>query len=50
MVQVNKNETLNWEGTGMEILISICLGVWIMISGIVCYMYMKNDKKREEKQ
>jgi len=32
----------------MEIVISICLGVWIMISGVVCYIYMKNDKKREE--
>lgn len=32
----------------MEIVISICLGVWIMISGIVCYVYVRNDKKREE--
>lgn len=34
----------------MEAVIAICLGVWIMLSGIICLLYMKNDKKREENE
>ena len=31
----------------MEIAISIGLGIWVMIAGIVRYIHMKNDDKRE---
>ncbi len=34
----------------MEIVISISLGVWVMLSGILSYIYMKNDDKRENKK
>ncbi len=34
----------------MEIVISIALGIWVMLSGILSYMYMKNDDKRESKK
>jgi|GEM_PF-6527486 len=34
----------------MEVLISILLGVWIAVSGVVCYRYMKNDKERENNE
>lgn len=30
----------------MECIISIMLGLWIILSGVVCYVYMKNDNKR----
>ena len=32
----------------MELVISICLGIWIALSGIVCYFYYKNDEERGE--
>jgi len=32
----------------MEIIISVALGIWVMLSGIISYLYMKGDKKREE--
>lgn len=32
----------------MEVVISICLGLWIMVSGIISYKYLKNDSCREE--
>jgi len=34
----------------MEAVISVCLGIWIMLSGVICFVYMKNDEKREEKK
>ena len=33
----------------MEIIISISLGVWVMLSGVLSYIYMKNDDKRGNK-
>ena len=32
----------------MELIISIGLGVWIALGGIVAYFYYKNDDKREK--
>lgn len=34
----------------MEIVISISLGVWVMLSAILSYIYMKNDDKRGNKK
>ena len=34
----------------MELVISIALGVWIMISGVVCLIFYKNDNVREGKK
>ncbi len=34
----------------MEIVISISLGIWVMLSGIISYIYIKNDDKRENKK
>lgn len=31
----------------MEIIISIGLGVWVSISGVLCYIHYSNDDKRE---
>ena len=33
----------------MEIVISVGLGIWVMLSGLLSYLYMKNDGKRESK-
>lgn len=33
----------------MELVISICLGLWIAFSGMIGYFYYKNDDKRGEK-
>lgn len=33
----------------MELILSICLGAWIALSGIVGYLYYKNDDKRGHK-
>ncbi len=33
----------------MEIVIAISLGVWVMLSGILSYVHMKNDDKRGNK-
>lgn len=32
----------------MEAVISVCLGVWVMLSGVICFIYMKNDDRREK--
>ena len=34
----------------MEIVISTSLGLWVMLSGILSYIYMKNDDKRGSKK
>lgn len=34
----------------MEIVISIALGIWISISGMLCYKHYKSDEKRENEQ
>ena len=34
----------------MEIVISVALGIWVMLSGVLSYIYMKNDDKREGKR
>ena len=31
----------------MEAVIAIVLGIWVMMSGIVCYIYMAHDAERE---
>ena len=34
----------------MEIVISIGLGIWVMLSGILSYFYTKNDDERGNKK
>ena len=34
----------------MEIAISITLGIWVMLSGVLSHIYMKKDDKRENKR
>lgn len=34
----------------MELVISIALGLWISLSGVVCYLYFLNDKNREKRK
>ena len=34
----------------MEIVISVALGIWVRLSGVLSYIYMKNDDKREGKR
>ena len=33
----------------MELVISICLGVWVAIGAIFCFIHYKNDEKRSKK-
>lgn len=34
----------------MEIVISISLGIWVMLSCVLSYIHMKNDDKRGNKK
>ncbi len=34
----------------MELIISVCLGIWIALSGVICYLYMDRDDKRGGKR
>ena len=32
----------------MEVVISICLGLWVVLAGIICSWYISKDEKREQ--
>lgn len=32
----------------MEIVISIALGLWVSVAGLLCYIHYNNDKRREK--
>lgn len=34
----------------MEAIITIGLGIWVILSGVICLTYMSNDENREKEQ
>lgn len=32
----------------MEAVLAVGLGIWVMVSGIICYVYMGRDEDREK--